>query len=138
MDRKKVIFICTGNSCRSQMAEGLLKDMAGDRFDVFSAGTHPSRVHPNAMAVMDEIGIDISGHTSDGIEQYLDQGMNTVITVCDHANQSCPTFPGDVERIHWSIQDPFAGWNLDFNQLNNFRKTREDLRERINAFLKRH
>lgn len=130
-----MIFICTGNSCRSQIAEGLLRDTADDRFEVFSAGTHPSRVHPNAMAVMEEIGIDISGHSSDGIDLYLDRGINTVITVCDHANQSCPTFPGDVERIHWSIPDPFYGWDLDSDQLDNFRETRNNIQERINAYL---
>ncbi|MBT3216856.1 MAG: arsenate reductase ArsC [Candidatus Marinimicrobia bacterium] len=135
MNKEKVIFICTGNSCRSQMAEGLLRDSAGDRFEVYSAGTHPSIVHPNAISVMDEIGIDISGHSSDGIKQYLDLGMDIVITVCDNANQSCPTFPGGAEHIHWSIPDPFLGWKLDQSQLVGFRDCRELLKMKLHDFI---
>jgi arsenate reductase len=133
--KQKVLFVCTGNSCRSQIAEGLLRDMADDRFDVFSCGTHPSRVHPNAIAVMDEWGIDISNHTSDNINDYLDGGINIVISVCDHANKLCPIFPGDVQRIHWSVDDPFRGWNQDESQLDNFRETRQDLKIRIQKLL---
>ncbi|MDP6532626.1 MAG: arsenate reductase ArsC [Candidatus Marinimicrobia bacterium] len=135
MEKEKVIFICTGNSCRSQMAEGLLRDIAGDRFEVFSAGTHPSIVHPNAIAVMEEIGIDISGHSSDGIDGYISAGMDTVITVCDSANQSCPVFPGDINRMHWSISDPFSGWDLNPDQLDSFRECRETIRERIKEYI---
>lgn len=95
MNKKlKVIFICTGNSCRSQMAEGILRDLAGDRFDVYSAGSHPSRVHPMSIAVMDEWDIDLRQHTSDPIDQYLDEHIDIAITVCDHAKQVCPVFPG--------------------------------------------
>ena len=90
--KQKVLFVCTGNSCRSQIAEGLLRDMADDQFDVFSCGTHPIRVHPNAIAVMEEWGIDISNHTSDDINDYLAEGINIVISVCDHANKLCPIF----------------------------------------------
>ena len=133
--KQKVLFVCTGNSCRSQIAEGLLRDMADDRFDVFSCGTHPSRVHPNAIAVMEEWGIDISNHTSDNINNYLDGGINIVISVCDHANKLCPIFPGDVQRIHWSVDDPFQGWNQDASQLDNFRETRQDLKIRIQKLL---
>ena len=133
--KQKVLFVCTGNSCRSQIAEGLLRDMADDRFDVFSCGTHPSRVHPNAIAVMDEWGIDISNHTSDDINDYLDTGINIVISVCDHANKLCPIFPGDVQRIHWSVDDPFRGWNQNESQLDNFRETRQDLKIRIQKLL---
>jgi arsenate reductase len=133
--KQKVLFVCTGNSCRSQIAEGLLRDMADDRFDVFSCGTHPSRVHPNAIAVMDEWGIDISNHTSDDINDYLDTGINIVISVCDHANRLCPIFPGDVQRVHWSVDDPFRGWNQDESQLDNFRETRQDLKIRIQKLL---
>ena len=133
--KQKVLFVCTGNSCRSQIAEGLLRDMADDRFDVFSCGTHPSRVHPNAIAVMDEWGIDISNHTSDNINDYLDGGINIVISVCDHANKLCPIFPGDAQRIHWSVDDPFQGWNQDASQLDNFRETRQDLKIRIQKLL---
>ena len=133
--KQKVLFVCTGNSCRSQIAEGLLRDMADDRFDVFSCGTHPSRVHPNAIAVMDEWGIDISNHTSDDINDYLDEGINIVISVCYHANKLCPIFPGDVQRIHWSVDDPFRGWNQNESQLDNFRETRQNLKIRIQKLL---
>jgi arsenate reductase len=135
VNKQKVLFVCTGNSCRSQIAEGLLRDMADDWFDVFSCGTHPSRVHPNAIAVMEEWGIDISNHTSDDINDYLDKGINIVISVCDHANKLCPIFPGDVQRIHWSVDDPFRGWNQETSQLDNFRETRQDLKIRIQKLL---
>ena len=136
MDKKqKVLFVCTGNSCRSQIAEGLLQDMAGDRFEVFSAGSHPSHVHPNAIAVMEEWGIDISKHTSDATDEYVDKGMDIVITVCDHAKQICPVFPGVLQRIHWSIDDPFRGWDSSQAHLENFRKTRKEIKNRILAFL---
>ncbi|MFQ6677856.1 MAG: arsenate reductase ArsC, partial [Fidelibacterota bacterium] len=131
----KVIFICTGNSCRSQIAEGLLRAKAGDQFDVYSAGSHPSRVNPAAIKVMDEWGIDISEHTSDPIDLYLDKGIDVVITVCDHANIVCPTFPGDVERLHWSIKDPFSGWNFNEDSLDTFRETRATINKRIDEFL---
>ena len=109
--------------------------MADDQFDVFSCGTHPSRVHPNAIAVMEEWDIDISNHTSDDINDYLDKGINIVISVCDHANKLCPIFPGDVQRIHWSVDDPFRGWNQNASQLDNFRETRQDLKIRIQKLL---
>ncbi len=136
--KKKVLFVCTGNSCRSQIAEGLLRDMAGDRFEVYSAGSHPSRVNPLAIAVMKEWGIDISHHTSDYVDDYLDKDIDIVITVCDHANQVCPTFPGKVERIHWSIDDPFSGWDLNPDRLDHFRKTRGTLKEKLEEFLRTH
>jgi len=135
MFKPKVLFVCTGNSCRSQIAEGILRDAAGDDFDVFSAGSHPAHVHPLAIKVMQEWGIDISNHTSDPIDYYLDKGIDTVITVCDNANQACPTFPGDVERLHWSIKDPFAGWDANDEHLDAFRATRETICRRIEKFL---
>lgn len=127
--------MCTGNSCRSQMAEGLLRHMAGDQFEVFSSGSHPSHVHPLSVKIMDEIGIDISRHTSDHVDQYLDKGIDIVITVCDHANQVCPLFPGEVKRIHWSVDDPFRGWDDDDRLLNRYRETRSDLKRRIEGFM---
>lgn len=136
--KKKVLFICTGNACRSQIAHGLLRDMAGDRFEVFSAGSHPSRVHPMSVAVMEEVGVDISHHTSDFVDDYLDQGIDIAITVCDNANQSCPTFPGKAERIHWSIDDPFKGWNFDTSQMDSFRETRREIKEKLETFLESH
>ena len=136
--KKKVLFICTGNACRSQIAHGLLQDMAGIRFEVFSAGSHPSRVHPMSIVVMEEVGIDISHHTSDYVDDYLDEGIDIAITVCDNANQACPTFPGEVERIHWSIDDPFKGWNFDTSQMDSFRQTRREINERLETFLETH
>ena len=136
--KKKVLFICTGNACRSQIAHGLLRDMAGNRFEVFSAGSHSSRVHPMSIVVMEEVGVDISHHTSDYVDDYLDEDIDIAITVCDNANQACPTFPGEVERIHWSIEDPFKGWNFDTNQMDSFRKTRREIKERLETFLENH
>ena len=133
--KRKIIFICTGNACRSQIAEGLLRNLASDKFSVFSAGSHPSQVHPMSVAVMEEVGIDISHHTSDPITDYIDHGIDLVITVCDNAKKACPVFPGNVEHIHWSIEDPFNGWDFDPLDLDNFRKVREDINSRIKDFL---
>tara|TARA_B100000686_G_scaffold337499_1_gene408714 strand:+ start:55 stop:474 length:420 start_codon:yes stop_codon:yes gene_type:complete len=135
LTKKKIIFICTGNACRSQIAHGLLENMARDKFEVFSAGSHPSRVHSMSIKIMEEIGIDISHHTSDFIDDYLKTGIEIVITVCDDVNESCPIFPGDVERLHWSIDDPFKGWNFDEGQIQSFRDTREEIKQRIIKFL---
>ncbi len=135
MDKKKVIFICTGNACRSQMAEGLLRHIAGDKFEVYSAGSHPSQLHPASVAVMAEWGIDITHHTAEPIDDYLDTGMNIGITVCDNAQQSCPTFPDVVEQIHWSLGDPYHGWGADSEDLPTYRKTRDELKDRIKVFL---
>ena len=134
--KEKIIFICTGNACRSQIAEGVMRKLAGDKFDVFSAGSHPSLVHPMSIKVMKEIGIDITPHTSDPILNFLSKNINIVITVCDNADRECPVFPGKVERIHWSIKDPFKGWNSHPDDLVNFRKTREDLTARIKNLIK--
>ena len=134
--KKKVLFICKGNACRSQIAHGLLKDMANSHFEVCSAGSHPRHVHPLSIAVMEEIGIDISTHTSNYIDDYLDKDIDIVITVCDNANNACPTFPENVKRIHWSIDDPFRNWNFDLNQLSTFRETREQIKLRILKFIK--
>ena len=133
--KKNIIFICTGNACRSQIAHGLLQNLAKDRFNVFSAGSHPSRVHLMSIKVMEEIGIDISHHKSDHIDEYLDKGIDIVITVCDNANKLCPIFPGNVERLNWSIDDPFRGWDYNENQMELFRKTREEIKERILEFI---
>ncbi len=136
MDKKrKILFICTGNSCRSQIAEGLLRHLAPDQFDVFSAGSHPSKVHPNAITAMKELSIDISDHTSDSISQYLDKHIDIVVTVCDEANKVCPVFPSNAERVHWSIDDPFQGWDIDPSHLDSFRDTIKDLKDNIIKFL---
>ena len=133
--KEKIIFICTGNACRSQIAEGIMRQLAGDKFDVFSAGSHPSLVHPMSIKVMKEIGINITSHTSDPISNFLSENINIVVTVCDNADKVCPVFPGRVERIHWSIKDPFKGWGSDPDDLDNFTRTRDDLYERIKNFL---
>ena len=134
--KEKIIFICTGNACRSQIAEGVMRKLAADKFDVFSAGSHSSLVHPMSIRVMKEIGIDITSHTSDPISKFLSKNINIVVTVCDNADKVCPVFPGKVERIHWSIKDPFKGWGSNPDDLVNFRKTREDLTARIKNLIK--
>jgi arsenate reductase len=133
-ERKRVLLLCTGNSARSQMAEGLLRHLAGDRFEVFSAGVEPSFVRRQAIAVMNEIGIDISQHRSKSVDEFLDEQLDYVITVCDHANQRCPIFPGAVQRIHWSIDDPVVG-STEKIQLEAFRRARDELRTRIQSFV---
>tara|TARA_Y100000996_G_scaffold409426_1_gene390052 strand:- start:407 stop:832 length:426 start_codon:yes stop_codon:yes gene_type:complete len=137
-NREKVIFICTGNSCRSQMAEGLLRGLAGKKFEVFSAGSHPSRLHPASIKVMSEINIDISKHSSDGIGKYLDKNIDIVITVCDNAREFCPTFPSELKRIHWAIADPFDGWGSEPIYLQPYRETRDLIKKYINLFINKN
>ena len=105
-DKKRVLILCTGNSARSQMAEGLLRHMAGDRFSVFSAGTRPAGLNPHAVQAMQELGIDISHHRSKPVDEFAGQSFDYVITVCDNAQESCPIFPGAGKRIHHSFEDP--------------------------------
>lgn len=116
------------------MAEGLLRHLAGDRFEVFSAGTIASFVRPQAIAAMKELGIDISHHRSKSLNEFVDEPFDYVITVCDHAAQSCPTFPGNAKRIHWSIEDPVTIGD-DEAQLDAFRAARNDLKQRIERFV---
>ena len=117
---KRVLILCTGNSARSQMAEGLLRSFGGGRFEVFSAGTKPSVVRPEAIAVMSELGIDLSSHRSKHVGEFDGQHFDYVITVCDNANESCPIFPGDTERIHWSFPDPAAIEGTETERLDGF------------------
>ena len=133
-EKKRVLFLCTGNAARSQMAEGLLRHLAGDRFEVFSAGVAPSFVRPQAIAAMNELGIDISHHRSKSVDEFLDTPLDYVITVCDRANQRCPLFPGRVQRIHWSVKDPVISGSEEM-QLEAFRRTRDELQERILTFI---
>jgi arsenate reductase len=133
-EKKRVLFLCTGNSARSQMAEGLLRSVAGDRFEVYSAGTIASFVRPQAIAVMSEMGIDISQHRSKSVDEFVNEEFDFVITVCDHANQHCPLFPGPVNRIHWSIDDP-VGQGSGAVEATAFRRARDELRERITEFI---
>jgi len=134
-ERKRLLFLCTGNSARSQMAEGLLRHEAGDRFEVFSAGTHPSLVRPEAIAVMNEIGIDISGHRSKSIDEFKSQELDTVITVCDNAKETCPVFPGKTQRLHWPFEDPASVQGTEEDRKDAFRKTRDRIHGRIMVFL---
>jgi arsenate reductase len=139
--RKRLLFLCTGNSARSQIAEGLLRHEAGDRFEVFSAGTHPSSVRPEAIAVMNEIGIDISAHRSKSIEELLkgdefkSQDLDIVITVCDNAKESCPVFPGKTQRLHWPFEDPASVEGTEDDRKDAFRKIRDRIHGRIMVFL---
>ena len=134
-DRQRVLIICTGNSARSQMAEGLLRQIGGDTFEVFSAGIEPSYVRLLAIEAMKEIGIDISGHRSKSLDEFLDQEFAYVITVCDNANERCPVFPGTVKRIHWSIEDPTTAPGDDDAQLDVFRRVRQELERRLREFV---
>jgi len=134
--KKRVLILCTGNSARSQMAEGLLRHIAGDRFEVYSAGTIATYVRPQAIEALAEIGIDISGQRSQSQDEFADQPFDYVITVCDNAREHCPLFPGKAERIHWSIDDPaFAGRNEE-ERLDAFRRARDELRSRLEEFAK--
>ena len=132
--RQRVLFLCTGNSARSQMAEGLLRHMAGERFDVFSAGTRPVGLNPNAVKALSEIGIDISENRSKSVDEFTGQEFDYVFTVCDNANESCPIFPGGGRRIHHSFQDPAAA-PAD-QQLAAFRKVRDQIDIRLREFVR--
>ncbi len=126
---KRVLILCTGNSARSQMAEGLLRHDAGDRFEVFSAGISPSHVRPEAIAVMRELGIDISGHRSKSVEELAGQSFDYVLTVCDNARESCPIFPGGAVIIHQSFEDPASLEGSEEQRLALFRRVRDEIRQ---------
>ncbi len=132
---RRVLFLCTHNSARSQMAEGLLRASGGDAFEVFSAGTVATRVRPEAIAAMQELGIDISGHTSKTLERFLREPFDEVITVCDDAHETCPYFPGARQQRHWSIDDPSGVQGTAEERLAAFRTARDELKERIEAEL---
>lgn len=134
-ERQRVLILCTGNSARSQMAEGLLRHDAGDKFEVFSAGVEPSFVRPQAIEAMRETGIDISGHRSKSVEEFSGQEFDYVITVCDNANERCPVFPGKTRRIHWSFDDPAAAEGNEEARLAVFRRVRDEIRERLRSFI---
>lgn len=130
----RTLILCTGNSARSQMAEGLLRSFGGERFDVFSAGTRPGTVRAEAIAVMSELGIDISGHRSKHVSEFDGQAFDHVITVCDDANESCPVFPGQTQRVHWGFPDPAAVEGSEEERLAAFRRVRDALAERFKSF----
>jgi arsenate reductase len=134
--KKRVLILCTGNSARSQMAEGLLRYDAGDRFEVESAGTKPSHVRPEAIAAMKELGIDISGHRSKSVDEFTGRQFDYVLTVCDNANESCPIFPGQTARIHHSFDDPAEVKGSEEERLAVFRRVRDELRRYLRGFLR--
>lgn len=137
MNTKKptVLILCTGNSCRSHMAEGILRHAAGDLFDVQSAGSNPAGyVHPKSIQVLKEIGIDISGHTSKHMNDFLNGSIATVITVCGKADQACPMFPGQVNRYHWGFDDPAHATGSEEEVLGEFRKVRDKIKLVFEAY----
>jgi arsenate reductase len=134
----RVLFLCTGNSARSQMAESLLRNLGGERYEVHSAGTEPRPLHPLAVQVMGEAGVDIAGRQSKSLARYLGQCFDYIITVCDRARDNCPTFPGDSERIHWGFEDPAEAGGSEEEQLKVFRRVRNEISERIRLFTALH
>ncbi len=130
----RVLILCTGNSARSQMAEGLLRHDGGAAFEVASAGTKPSHVRPEAIAAMREIGIDISTHRSKSVDEFAGQAFDYVITVCDNAKESCPIFPAGTKRLHWSLEDPAAVQGSEEERLAAFRRVRDQLRSLLRQF----
>ena len=134
-DRRRVLFLCTHNTARSQMAEGFLRSMAGDRFEVFSAGTEATRVRPEAISVMAEIGVNISAQESETLDRYLGETLDLVVTVCDDANEACPVFPGARERLHWSFPDPSKAAGGYEERLRAFREGRDEIWARIEGEL---
>jgi arsenate reductase (thioredoxin) len=139
MEKAKLLFLCTGNSARSQMAEALLRRLAGDRFEAYSAGLEPDGLNPLAVEAMAEIGIDISGQRSKSVEEYLGrEHFGYLITVCDHAAANCPTFPGVSSRLHWSLVDPAAAEGSHEERLEVFRRVRDELGRLIEEFVATH
>ena len=132
--KQRVLILCTGNSARSQMAEGILRRDAGERFDVESAGTKPSQVRPEAIAVMKEIGIDISGHRSKSVDEFAGENFDYVLTVCDSAKESCPIYPGHTNRLHRSFADPAAVQGSEPERLAVFRRIRDEIRDYLRPF----
>ena len=132
--RKRVLILCTGNSARSQMAEGLLRHEGGAAFEVASAGTKPSHLRPEAIAALREIGIDISDHRSKSLDEFAGQAFDYVITVCDNARESCPVFPAATQRIHWSLDDPAAVVGPEEQRVAEFRRVRDQLRSLLRQF----
>jgi arsenate reductase len=129
--KQRVLFLCTHNSGRSQMAEGLLRALAGDRFEAMSAGTEATHVRPLAIRAMRELGVDISGQESKTLDRYLREPFDYVITVCDDANEACPFFPGAQSRLHWSFEDPSKAEGSEEERLEIFRSVRDRIRRRI-------
>jgi arsenate reductase len=136
MNKKKVLILCTGNSCRSHMAEGILRNSGGDLFEVFSAGSNPKgAVHPSAIAALGEIDLDIKHHTSDHLNLYLDKGIDIVITVCDNAQEACPVFPNAPTLYHWSFEDPPHAIREGETEMDAFRRIRDQIKLVFEAYV---
>ena len=135
MPRKRVLFLCTGNSCRSQMAEGLLRHRAGGRMDAASAGTNPVGLNPGAVTVMAELEIDISTQESKHVDSLVGEAFDYAITVCDNAREACPVFPGETKQLHWSFDDPAKAEGTEEERLAVFRRVRDEIDARIREFL---
>ena len=133
-DKERVLILCTGNSARSQMAEGLLRHDAGTRFEVHSAGTRPGHVRPEAIAVMKELGIDISKHRSKSVDEFAGESFDYVLTVCDHAKETCPIYPGHLKRFHQNFEDPADSAGSEAERLAIFRKVRDEIRSFLRRF----
>lgn len=138
MDKKKkrILFLCTGNSARSQMAEGWVRSLGRNDWDVWSAGIFPSYVHPLAIRAMEEIGVDISRQESKSMDEFLNEEFDYIITLCDHAAMACPNFPGQGKRIDWSFEDPAAAIGTIEERLAVFRRVRDEMKSKIEEFLK--
>jgi arsenate reductase len=135
MSKPAVLILCTGNSCRSHLAEGILRAAAGDLVEVHSAGSKPAGyVHPKAIQVMQEIGLDLSGHTSKHMKEFLHHQIATVITVCGNADQACPVYPGQVNRHHWRFDDPAHATGTEDEILREFRRVRDEIRKVFTAY----
>ena len=135
---KRLLVLCTGNSARSQMGEGLFRQEGRGGYEVESAGTKPSQVRPEAIAVMKELGIDISGHRSKSVNEFDGQSFDYVVTVCDNARDNCPVFPAGTERIHWSFEDPAAVQGTEEQRISAFRRIRDQIHEKVRAFFGSH
>lgn len=133
-NKKKIYFLCTGNSCRSQMADGFAKQYLNDEWEVYSAGIEAHGVNPKAIEAMNEIGIDISNHTSDVIDPTLLQEANLIVTLCGHANDVCPTTPSNKERVHWGFDDPAKAEGTEIEKWAFFQRVRDEIGERIKLF----
>ncbi|RPH77447.1 MAG: arsenate reductase ArsC, partial [Candidatus Rokuibacteriota bacterium] len=133
--KERVLFLCTHNSARSQMAEAWLRALAGDRYEVASAGTESTRVHPLALRAMAEAGVDLAGHASKTLDRFVGERWDWVITVCDAANEACPVFPGAARRLHWGFDDPSRAAGDDEARLAVFRRVRDEIRARLAGWL---
>ncbi|MEM9159132.1 MAG: arsenate reductase ArsC [Verrucomicrobiota bacterium] len=134
--KKNILILCTGNSCRSHMAEGILRSIAGDLFEVHSAGSNPAGyVHPKSIKALKEIHIDISDHKSKHMNTFLDQDIHTVITVCGNADQACPTYPGQLQRYHWGFDDPAHATGSEEEIMDAFRSVRDQIKLVLEAYV---